>query len=72
MRKYGGESVIRINIPSTKGHTQLPLETLDGQRMVSDHLQMGWIASINGRQIRDSQTIRDNDEVNLYPPIAGG
>ena len=68
----GGVRMIRINIPSRLGHETQRLEVLDAQALVSEHLQKGWLASINEKQITNPQQRPDLDEVNLYPPITGG
>lgn len=64
--------MIKVNIPSKRGHETQITTVLDGRSLISNHLQKGWLASINGRQIRDPQAVQESDEVNLYPPIMGG
>lgn len=64
--------MIRVNIPSRRGHDPQQLELLDGRKMISNHLQKGWIASINGRAIPDVNNIQNGDVVNLHPGIMGG
>ena len=64
--------MIKINIPSEKGHEQEILPLLDGQKLISNYLQRGWIGTINKKQIQDVRTVQEEDEVTLYPRIAGG
>ncbi len=64
--------MIKINIPSKRGHETQMLPLIDGRSLISNHLQKGWLASINGKQTSDVQTIQESDEVNLFPPITGG
>lgn len=61
-----------MRIPSKKGHELLTLSLQEAQHLVTEKLQQGWIATLNGKAIRTTDEIKDDSELSVYPPIAGG
>ena len=63
--------VVKIVMPSRKGHEQVEMILEDAQREIQIGVDNGYIPIYNGKQVAVSE-VQDGQEIRLFPAVQGG